>query len=241
MLPKKKIIKEYIIKSDNREIVCDLSLKKCKRLSISVSPDLKVKITAPLGASEAFIQKTVMEKTRWIFKSIDKFKKCVLLPSPEKYISGEKLTYLGDEYTLEVFEGKRQPVFISGEKLIVIVPRADNQSVKRAVDKWYRIQAEEIFENCLQEKFPLVSPYVNVEPTLKIRLMKRKWGSCSVSGKITLNLRLVQMPFKCIEFIVMHELCHLKHHNHSKNYYSFLNKFMPDWKERDKVLSGFWL
>ncbi len=236
---KKETVKEYVIKNSDQEIICSLYRKRCKRLRISVHPDLKVKISAPFGMSEDFIQEALREKTPWIEKSLNKLKKCRMLPSPEKYISGEKLAYLGDEYTLQVIKGKRQPAMISDKNLIVIIPRTDSQDVKRAVDKWYRNQAEDMFTKCLDDNFPLVSKYVNVTPSLKIRLMKRKWGSCSFSGRITLNLRLIELPVECIEFIVMHELCHLKHPDHSKYFYAFLLQCMPDWRERDKTLKGF--
>ena len=238
-MQKKEIIKEYIIKNSDQEIICDLRRKKCKRLSITVHPDLKVKITAPFNMSDTFIEDALKEKTAWIVKSVNKLKKCRILPSPEQYVSGERLAYLGDEYTLKVIQGKREPAVISDKNLIVSIPRTDTQSVKKAVDKWYRNQAEELFTKYLDDNFPTVSPYVNVTPMLKIRIMKRKWGSCSISGKITLNLRLIELPPECIEFIVMHELCHLKHPNHSKYFYAFLFKCMPDWKEKDITLKGF--
>ena len=123
--------------------------------------------------------------------------------------------------------------------LVVQLPVPDMKGVKRAVEKWFRLQAEETFEDYLEKGYRLISQYCVPEPVLKIRRMKSRWGSCSRSGQITLNLGLIHLPPVCIEYIIMHELCHLKHLNHSKHYYQFLQHCMPDWKERKTILESY--
>lgn len=239
MNKKKNITREYVIKSKEHEIMCTLCYRKCKRLRISVTPDLKVKITAPLRASDSFINDTVREKFQWILNSIQKLKQRHALPSPQKYESGEKISYLGNVYMLEVIRGKRSPAMIEKDLLIIQLPDPDMKGIKREVDKWLRLQAEEIFESYLETGYSLISQYGIQKPLLKIRRMKNRWGSCSQTGKITLNLRLIHLPTVCIEYIVMHELCHLKYLNHSKYYYHFLQRCMPDWKERKAILENY--
>ncbi len=235
----KNTVMEYVINSMDREIACTLFRRDCKRLRISITRDLKVNIIAPLRVSDAFIHEAVREKTPWILKSIQRFKQCRVLPLPEKYETGDKLAYLGNEYRLEVIKGKRAPAALSGESLVAQLPDPDTKGVKRAVDKWFLIQAEMIFSRCLTAGYSIVSQYVAAEPFLKIRRMKSRWGSCSRAGKITLNLRLIHLPEICIEYIVMHELCHLKNLNHSKAFYSFLDTCMPDWKDRKAILESY--
>lgn len=229
----------YIIKGNDQDIVCGIFRKDCKRLRIVITSDIKVKVIAPLRADDRFIEEAVKKKTSWIIRAIDKLKKCHFLPVPEKYAAGERLAYLGNEFVLMVVPGKREPARVSGNSLIVRTPRPDGDSVKRVVDKWYRLRAEEIFSRCLKEGFSIVSQYDVLEPFLKIRRMKRRWGSCTSSGKITLNLRLIHLPLNCIEYIVMHELCHLKQPNHSKYFYAFLQECMPDWRARKDVLDNY--
>jgi len=236
---KKNIIREYVISSKDREIPCSLFRKKCKWLRIEVTPDLKVKIIAPLRASNSFINEAVKEKTPWIIKSINRLNNCRMLPSPEKYISGENLAYLGNECTLKINTGKREVARLSDNTLTIKLPRPDMKGVKREVDKWFRLQAEVIFDEYLEANYSIISQYGIQKPILKIRRMKSRWGSCSKSGKITLNLKLIHLPPACIEYIVMHELCHLKHLNHSKDFYSFLQRCMPDWKERKAILESY--
>ena len=239
MNKKKNITREYVIKSEDREIYCRLFRKKCKRLCITVTPELKVNITAPLRASNSFINDSVRERIPWILKSIQKLKQRYALPSPQKYESGEKIAYLGNVYMLEVIRGKRSPTMLEKDILVIQLSDPDMKGIKREVDKWLQFQAEEIFENYLETGYSLISQYGIQKPLLKIRRMKSRWGSCSQTGKVTLNLRLIHFPPACIEYIVMHELCHLKYLNHSKDYYHFLQHCMPDWKERKAILQSY--
>ena len=237
---KKNITREYVIKGQESEIQCVLFRRKCKTLRIAVTPDLKIKITAPLRASESFINEAVREKTPWILRTLHRLKNCRELPVPEKYEAGEKLAYLGNEYILKVIHGKRSPARLEGNFLVVQLPEPDIKSVKREVDKWLRIEAEKIFGAFLNSGFYSVSQYYSVKkPSLKIRRMKSRWGTCSRSGEITLNLMLIHLPPVCIEYIIMHEICHLKHMNHSKAFYSFFQHCLPDWKERKAILESY--
>ena len=239
MFKKKNITREYVIRSPEREIKCTLFRRKCKTLRIAVTPDLQVKITAPLRAPDSFINEALREKTPWILRSINRLNNCTILPLPEKYESGEKLSYLGNEYLLRVIRGKRSRARLEDGLLVVQLPEPDIKSLKREVDRWYRLRAEMTFSEYLKKGYSKISKYGVAEPFLKIRRMKSRWGSCSRTGEITLNLRLIHLPLSCIEYIIMHELCHLKHLNHSKDFYLFLQGCMPDWKERKAILESY--
>ena len=96
-----------------------------------------------------------------------------------------------------------------------------------------------IFNEILDEIYPLFIPYGVKKPVLRIRTMKSCWGSCLVNkGIITLNRKLLMKPRECIEYVVMHELCHFIYPDHSKQFYGFMEKLMPDWKERREHLNG---
>lgn len=113
--------------------------------------------------------------------------------------------------------------------------------VKRYLDK----QCREVFREILETCYPVFRKYSVPMPSLRIRDMETRWGSCSSKrGVITLNKRLLVAPRHCIEYVVTHELCHLVHPNHSKRFYEFLTMLMPDWRERKKTLdlyAQFWL
>lgn len=96
-----------------------------------------------------------------------------------------------------------------------------------------------LFTEILDEFYPLFVPYGVKKPKLRVRTMKSCWGSCLVNkGIITLNRKLLMKPRECIEYVVVHELCHFIHPNHSKQFYGFMEQFIPDWKERKARLNG---
>jgi len=106
-------------------------------------------------------------------------------------------------------------------------------------------QCKTIFSEVMDELYPLVKKYGVEKPFLRIRDMETRWGSCLTKKcVVTLNKRLLEAPRNCIEYVVMHELCHFLHPNHSKQFYSFLSMLMPDWKERKRYLDKnavYWL
>jgi predicted metal-dependent hydrolase len=105
------------------------------------------------------------------------------------------------------------------------------------VNTWYRKRAHETLGRYLEKCYAIASRHGVAEPVLTIRTMPRRWGSCSLKGRITLNLNLVKAPVHCIEYVIMHELCHLKYHDHSKSFYSLLTRCQPDWRHRKEILN----
>lgn len=230
---------ERVLTYGSRQIPYQLRVMPRKRLRITVRPDLTVRAEAPEGFSDEEIQDALRSKARWIAKQLDAIEEFHPLPTPHRYVSGETIEYLGRQYRLKVEEGKKAPAKLKGRFLHVSVrDRNDPSAVRSAVDSWYRTRAREVFHRYLDACLAVASRHgVPPEPVLAIREMRTRWGSCSPAGRITLNLRLVQAPVHCIEYVVMHELCHLVHHNHSPAFYRLLTRCMPDWEERRAVLS----
>lgn len=234
---KKKETSKNSVEYESQTIVYNLIRDRRKRLRIVVSPDRRVNVFAPKQAPLSDIHDIVRKKAPWILKAFNKTEKCRPLPAPKHYVNGENLVYLGEQYHLRIVTGKNAPVKLDGKYLYILTKDdACTETKKRKIDKWYREQAKEIFrqyiKNCLA-----IAPMQGIrEPFISIRKMRRRWGSCRPSGRITLNLQLVKLPVECIEYVIMHELCHLRHPDHSGNFYAFLNECLPDWKTRKKAL-----
>jgi predicted metal-dependent hydrolase len=232
--------RDHIIEFGRRQIPYSLHLSQRKRLRVVVHPDLTVAVFAPMSATDQEVHSALSRKAHLIARAIDKFDAYQPLPSPKRFVCGETLSYLGRQYRLKVEKGTRQPAKLMGRFLWVWVnDRADVQGIERAVSLWYRKHAHHVLIRYLEICYGIASRHGVLRPTVAIRAMRTRWGSCSPTARITLNVNLVQVPVHCIEYVIMHEICHLKYHNHSKAFYSLLSRCQPDWRKRKETLDRF--
>lgn len=133
----------------------------------------------------------------------------------------------------------RHTVKLIGRFLNACVPNPEEpQVVKAALDTWYRAHAEPVYRARLRQCLELAPSLRTLDPALRIRFMKNRWGSCSRAGTITLNIELIKTPLHCIDYVIMHELCHLRVHDHSPAFFRLLGRCMPDWEHRKQRLDS---
>lgn len=222
-----------------RRIRYSLHLSPRKRLRLVVTPSLDVLAYAPATAAAPDIAAAVQSRAPWIARQLDSLESFHPLPTPHKYISGETFVCLGRQYRLRVDSGPSAPAKLHGRFLHVQVPdRKDTRRIKHALEHWQRTRARENFERLLAKWEGVAVRHGISTPSLVIRRMRTRWGSCTSAGRITLNVDLIQAPVHCIEYVIVHELCHLKHHNHSKSFYRLLTLIMPDWPARKRLLDS---
>ena len=178
-----------------RKITYNLHRQDRKRMRIVVSPELTVDVFAPAASNEEQIEAALMKKTAWIAGKLDALERYHPRPTPKKYISGETLVYLGRQYRLKVQQGGKKPAKLRGRYLRVWVEdKEDTRIVKKAVNTWYRERAHETLGRYLEKCYAIASRHGVAEPVLTIRTMPRRWGSCSLKGRITLNLNPAIIP-----------------------------------------------
>ena len=214
-------------------------LRAHHKISIKVTPDCKVQVSTSLEVEHKQLLDAVKKRSRWIYQQLQVFHKQNEFIVPRQYVSGESHYYLGKQYQLKVIESRNQPqgVKLLRGKLEVTVKHKDAQKVQDLLNAWYRVRAKEVFTRCLETVFEQAL-WVSEAPKLKILNMKTQWGNCSPSGNLTLNPYLVKAPTRCIDYVILHELCHLVEHNHSKQFYELMTQVMPDWEKRKKYLDG---
>ncbi|NLF75677.1 MAG: M48 family metallopeptidase [Chloroflexi bacterium] len=220
----------------------ELTYSARKSLAIHVHPDQRVTVEAPEGSDFAQIEQRLRKRAAWIVKQQRQFASTVYDQPPHEYVSGETHRYLGRQYRLKVLQSatNKEGCWMSRGRILVYVRDvSDTARVKALLENWYRKQARRVFQERLDVWFPKLERYGIAYPEVVIRRMKSRWGSCTGAGKITLNLKLIQMPKECIDYIIVHELCHLKEHHHGKAFYALLDRVMPDWRERRHKLNTF--
>lgn len=202
------------------------------RVAIHVEPDGSVQVDAPTAAPMAEVLAAVKKRSRWICQHVNSAKARLAHVLPREYVSGESLYYLGRRYRLKIIVNPTDSVEarMRGAFIIVVVQKHDTTTIRSALDAWYRQRAREVFAQRLPV---IVEPlqWAHELPLVRLRFMRRQWGSCSPSGRITLNPWLVRAPREAIDYVLLHEVCHLKHHNHSRAFYSMLDRHMPNWRK----------
>ena len=197
--------------------------------SIRLLGDL-VKVSVPITLSDSRIRNLVTKRTPWIKNKLREQSDRPITP-PKEYVSGETVTYLGKNYRLKVLIGDQPSMKLRGGYVEATVTKADRDpknSIRSLLKEWYKSHAE----NRLGEKTKRFAKIIGVKPSsVTVKDYKSRWGACSISGDISFNWRIILAPHSIIDYVVIHELCHMLEHNHSSKYWKHVERYVPNWKE----------
>lgn len=204
-----------------------------KTASLQVSPSNEVSIIVPLDLEESEIHKVVKQKTQWVLKKI-RFNNEVKYPYNEKeYVSGEAFTYLGRNYRLKVIEGDKNHIELKNGRFDATITNATQAQIKDMLTTWYMQHAE----IKLIERVRRFQSRLGVScQGIKVKTLRRQWGSCTKDAMINFNWKIIVAPMTIVDYVVVHELCHLKYNDHSKQYWKLLERVMPDYLEHKEWL-----
>ncbi|MDP2229019.1 MAG: SprT family zinc-dependent metalloprotease [Moraxellaceae bacterium] len=215
--------------------VCFLASRQT--LTIEVHPDSRVLVRAPLGCPEALVAERVQKRAPWIWRQLAEFERYRPRTPARQYINGESHLYLGRQYRLKLVPGDAATVKLTRGQLLVTLPgEPEPQRVKALLHRWYLDRARAVFTEVLDAN--LLNFRGIEQPRLIVRAMQSRWGSLSRTGSMTLNVNLVRAPRPCIEYVVTHELCHIKHRDHDARFFKLLGQVMPDWEQRKQRLEA---
>ncbi len=210
-----------------------------QKVLIKVHPDCRVVAHAPPMASDDEVQEAVKKRARWVYRQMQYFQIQQENILPRNYVSGESHFYLGRRHMLKVrVEPQCKPeVKLLCGVLEVKTKIANQKKTKSLLMDWYKERAKEVFDRRLNE---LISQtlWIKEKPPIRIFSMQTQWGSCSPKGQLTLNSHLVKAPRDCIDYVLVHELCHIAEHNHSENFYRLMRQVMPQWEKVKERLDG---
>ena len=218
-------------------IKIEVQKKNIKNLHLVVAPpEGKVRVSAPMHLSDESIAMFVRTKLGWIKKQQEKFKKQPRQTERE-YVSGETLYVWGQQYFLRVgYSYKGNSLVLEGNEAILTVRKESTASQREAfVNEWYRALLKEKIETYLPKWEKITGLHCDSWQT---KYMTTRWGTCNTNtGKIWLNLQLAKKPIECLEYVILHELTHLKVRNHSKEFVALMDQYMPYWREIKKLLN----
>ena len=231
---------QRVVHCEDGDIPYLLTRKSVKNVNLRIKPEGEVLVSANNSVSTDFIDAFIEKKQRYIFSALSRYeeKKKLFQAVPKRYVSGESYDLLGKSLRLKVEANKEENVYTDGVYIFLKVKDKDDFRHKEIMmSKWLKQYQTTVFEELLQEKYLLFEKYGVTYPTLKIRNMTSRWGSCQPKkGIITLNSKLIEAPRNCIEYVILHELVHFIHPNHSRQFWDFVAMMMPDWKERKEEL-----
>lgn len=220
---------------------CDVqeNASVASKIRIHVYPNGSVEIEAPPGKSSDEIQKAAQKRARWVFSHLKAASAARALSLAREYVSGEAHFYLGRRYKLIVGPAPmaQSSVKLTRGRLEVAVYSSDPAVVRNRLKQWYHDRAQDYLARRLSH-WVAALPFLRVEPPLKLVSMSTQWGSCSPQGAIHLNPALVKAPRHCIDYVIVHEACHLVEHNHSRRFYNLLDRHMPGWRAAKSELDG---
>lgn len=222
-----------------RTIEYTLTRKKVKNINLRVKPDGSIRVSANRRVSYRVIDSFIRDNQSYIFRALDRFKEQRRhMQLPQGYEDGERVSILGKALCLKVVESQEESIYTDGSSLYLLVKdRDDFKRKEKLVNAWIKKLQTETFDRICREIYPEFQKYGIAYPEIKVRKMSARWGSCQPQkGVVTLNGRLVAVPYCCIEYVVLHEFAHFIHPNHSRQFYDFVAGMMPDWKERKEEL-----
>lgn len=199
-----------------------------KSISLEVRPDGQLIVRAPKYATKSQIHELVRRKASWIEKSRARAASIKALRKPKSFRSGETFWYLGNQYPLKFTDRSRPILALDG---VFLLSKSAKDNAKEAFIAWYREETRAITHDLISEYQKKSHFKVN---KVRITSAKTRWGSCSSKNNLNFTYRLCMAPLRVIDYVVVHELSHLKHHNHSKAFWNAVEQIRPDYrKDRD--------
>jgi predicted metal-dependent hydrolase len=234
-----KLTEIHRVPYGSKNISFALEYSPRKTLAIEVHPDTSILVKAPADATIESIESKIIHRAAWIARQQRQFAKYAPPLSAPECVSGEGYRYLGRQYRLKLMESQSENIRLWQGRLEVSTPTPrDRERVENEISNWFRDRATIVFNERYKDCTELVSAY-GIEHAIgfELRAMSKRWGSCTPNGKIFLNPLLVSAPKDCIDYVIIHELCHLRFPNHSPNFYKLLASILPDWNSRKNYLN----
>lgn len=209
--------------------------KRARYVNFRIDAENGLQVILPAGARVHNLEDLLRQRQSWILRHLRRAEKAQEQKGSRQFVSGEKLPFLGEDYELDIIltarakqtSVARQAKFIRVRLRSGLSPDAQAKEVRRALEGWYRQQAQEYIPRRAAE---LAQAYGFQYKQLTIRGQRTRWGSCSSGGGLNFNWRLMMTPTAAIDYVIIHELCHLRELNHSAAFWALVEQYCPNYK-----------
>lgn len=208
-----------------------------KTIGVKVQPDTSVHVTAPVALNLDTIKENLLKKARWICKQKSYFLNIDGTPLDYEIKSGYSILYLGRQYKIVVEKAEKDGVSYKGNLFLISVKNKDR--TKQVFQEWLKHRSKQIIAEIAKPIIKKFSEQFSVPEHIYFQDMPTRWGSCTIKNKLIFNPKLIHTPKRCIEYVVMHELCHTVHKHHNRTFFELLTSLMPDWEKRKMKLDLF--
>lgn len=224
----------------NQPLTYSLVFRARRSIGFAVRPDGSVHVSAPAGISAEWVAQQVLKRADWILRHQEAFAKRPAPVPARRYEAGSTHLYQGRSYVLRWAAGSRPAVEVVGNELVLTAPNALTAAQAEAfLNAWYAHQAKALFAESLGRVWPRFAEFNLTRPTLSVRSMRTRWGSCTPrSARIRLSPELVRAHPRCLDYVLLHECCHLLVGDHSKAFYDLQARLMPDWERWKQELNA---
>lgn len=221
-----------------KEISVLIERKNMKTCRLKVFPNLTVSLSVPSTVSAEWICSFLNDKSKWIESKLERFSLTAGYASTNEIRNGFSIKMLGEDLIFSVAYCSKNNIYREGKTICICTPCPNDQDrLMKQFESWWRNESVSFLKRRILEFYPIVQKYGVPLPTVQIRKMKTLWGSCSANRNVvTFNQYLIKAKPACVDYVVLHELVHFIYPNHSKQFYDFLSIYMPDWKERKRML-----
>ncbi len=204
-----------------------------KTIALIVQSDGSLLVRAPLRVTQRQIMDVVQQQAEWVRTRQEAARQRAAAAPPKAFVEGEIFNYLGQPYRLVIANAARPALALDAQAGQFRLAPAAQPGAAALFDAWYRRQARQVFT----ERVAFYARQIGLQPQkLRISSARTRWGSCSSRGTLSFTWRLVMAPLPVIDYVVVHELCHLQVRNHSKDFWNKVRAVMPDYKERARWL-----
>lgn len=216
-----------------------VTLLKQKRthIQISCTPDFTILVKAPFWASKRLISDFLVSKQEWIEQTMSLYKQNQAMVFPNPIVYGSSFYYLGTAYNIVLMTTQKQLLYFENDSFVVCLKDVFNQTLlRRSLINWYKDMALDLFLKRLDFWKEKMNVRVN---KVIVKQFKARWGSCSIQKNISLNWILIKAPIDIIDYVIVHECCHLVYFNHSKQFWELVKQFIPDYKQKKQWLKQY--